>query len=109
MTTRDTIRSWLVDAKRVGATHVVVVCDTFDHGDYPVNVMPGSDVRDVFEKYNGHNMQRVMEVYALHLDIETQLNEHRAKHFEAPPSDPELLGSPCDEPEGDLDGWENES
>ncbi len=65
---------------------MIVVCDTFDHEDYPVYVKPGEDVRKKYAEYDGPNMQRVMEVYALHLDLESQLNEHRAKHFENPPT-----------------------
>jgi hypothetical protein len=84
-TTREDIRSWLERAKENGATHVIVVCDTFDHEDYPVEVMPGTDVRKKAEDYeNGKNMQRIMEVYALHLDLEMQLKEHRSFHYEYP-------------------------
>ena len=80
-TTRDDIRSWLQRAKSEGATHVIVVCDTYDHEDYPVEVKPGEDVRKKFDEYNGKNMQRVMEVYNLSLDIDKQLLEHRAFNF----------------------------
>jgi hypothetical protein len=87
-TTQDDIRRWLKDAKKEGATHLLVVCDTFDHGDYPVSVKPGEDPRKVAGKYaRGENMQRLMEVYALHLDWEAQLAEHRSFHYEnAPPA-----------------------
>jgi hypothetical protein len=89
MTSKGDILRWLQDAKREGATHVIVVCDTFDHEDYPVQVKPGEDVRKKYEQYNGPNMQQVMEVYALHLDWESQLNEHRSFHFEtASPAEP---------------------
>lgn len=80
-TTRDDIRSWLERAKKDGATHVIVVCDTYDHEDYPVEVKKGEDVRKKFDEYNGKNMQRVMEVYNLSLDIDKQLLEHRAFNF----------------------------
>ena len=81
MTTQAEIRSWLLAAKKEGATHMLVVCDTFDHDDYPVSVKPGQNVREVFTKYSNESMQRVMEVYNLSLDIEAQLNEHRARNF----------------------------
>ena len=80
-TTREDIRSWLERAKAKGATHVIVVCDTYDHEDYPVEVMPGQDARKIFDEHNGKNMQRVMEVYSLALDIEKQLLEDRAHHL----------------------------
>jgi len=38
-------------------------------------------VHAVYAQNNGSNMQRVMEVYSLALDIETQLNEHRVFNF----------------------------
>lgn len=85
-TTREDIREWLVEGRRRGMTHCVVVVDTFDYGDYPVYVKPDQDVRKVFEEYNGPNMQRVVEVYALHLNWDEQLNERRAFHFETPQS-----------------------
>lgn len=83
-TTHQDIRRWLQEAKGDGGTHLIVVCDTFDHEDYPVVVKPGEDVRKKYEEYNGPNMQRVMEVYALHLDWESQLREDRSYHFEMP-------------------------
>lgn len=81
-TTSEEIRSWLKEGQRKGASHVIVVCDTYDHEDYPVFVMPEQDVRKCYDGYNGKQMQRVMEVYALHLDLEAQLLEFRSFHFE---------------------------
>ena len=79
--TKQDIRDWLAVAKQEGATHLLVVCDTYDHEDFPVVVRPGQDVHAVYAQNNGSNMQRVMEVYSLALDIETQLNEHRVFNF----------------------------
>jgi len=81
-TTRDDIRAWLERGKKEGATHVIVVCDTFDYGDYPVMVMPGENANEKFEEYCKKEMQRVMEVYDLRMDIESQLKERRAFHLE---------------------------
>lgn len=72
-TSVDTLRSWLNDAKKEGATHMIVVCDTYDHDDYPVTVMPGEDAREKADEYRGKSMQRVMEVYNLSIDFEEQL------------------------------------
>lgn len=82
-TSRDEIRSWLERAKNLGATHMIVVCDTFDWEDYPVNVMPGEDVRKR-EKECQRDMQKVMEVYSLtgKYSIEQQLNEGRAFNYD---------------------------
>jgi hypothetical protein len=92
-TTRAEIRRWFDNAKAAGATHMLVVCDTFDYDDYPVDVMPGECVRAVAAAHNGPNMTRLMEVYAMHLDRETQLAEGRAFHYEYPPAAP-LVAQP---------------
>ncbi len=76
------IRDWLAYAERIGATHLIVVDDTFPHDDYPVYVMPDQDVREVAKQYDNVNMQRIMEVYSLALDKDMQLNEHRAFHWD---------------------------
>lgn len=80
-TTRERIRTWLIKGKEQGATHVVVVCDTFDHSDYPIYVMLDQKVREVVESNDGTNMKKVMEVYNLEMDIEDQLDEHRALNY----------------------------
>lgn len=83
-TTQADIRCWLEEGKKQKATHVIVVCDTFDWDDYPVYVTAGQDVHKVHAEYSGKNMQRVMEVYSLtgKHDIESQIAEHRANHFD---------------------------
>lgn len=80
-TSKEDIRRWLKSGIAQGATHCIVVCDTFDHEDYPHYVGPGENPRD----YKPGEMQRIMEVYALHLDIESQLAEFRAFHYESAP------------------------
>lgn len=81
-TTREEIREWLERGKAEGATHMIVVCDTFDHEDYPVFVKKGEDVRKVHAEYNGQNMQRVMEVYSYAKDLEEQLAAPRVHNFD---------------------------
>lgn len=80
-TSKEEIRSWLNAAKKNHATHLLVVCDTFEYEDYPVEVSVSEDVRKEYAKYNGQNMQTVMECYDLELSLEEQLNESRAMHF----------------------------
>lgn len=83
-TSRQEISEWFERGVSAGATHMIVVCDTFDHEDYPVYVGPDEDLRKEYDKYNGKNMQRVMEVYVLDPSRkEAQLSEHYAFHFEA--------------------------
>jgi len=63
-------------------THMIVVCDTFSWEDYPVFVTRDQDVREVEAEYDDVNMQRIMEVYSLSMDIEKQLAEKRAFHYD---------------------------
>lgn len=81
-TTRTEIRGWLHEAKKAGATHMLVVCDTFDYEDYPVSVMPGESVQKMHDEYRDKPMSRVMEVYSMSRDLEEQLAEGRAFHFD---------------------------
>ena len=80
-TTKRDIREWLKKGKDEGATHVIVMCDTFEYEDYPVMVMPGQDIRKEANDRDGKNMAKLMEVYNLSIDWEEQLEEHRARNY----------------------------
>jgi hypothetical protein len=56
---------WVRAGVKKEATHVLIVCDTYDWGDYPVYVKKDQDVRQVASENNGPNMTRLMEVYSL--------------------------------------------
>jgi len=75
--TKEDIQRWIEEAKEENATHMIVVCDTYDYDDYPVNVLPGDDLKEKVAEYNGKNMQKIMEVYDLSADIDEQLNSYR--------------------------------
>lgn len=77
------IKTWIAEAQKRGATHLVVAVDTFDYGNYPIYVMPGGNVQKVVEEHS-KNMQRVDEVYSFtgKYPIEDQLKEHRARHLD---------------------------
>ena len=66
------LREWFDAGVKEGATHMLVVCDTYDWDDFPVYVKPGQDARAVYSATHGHNMQKVMEVYDLKADKESQ-------------------------------------
>lgn len=70
---KKTIRKWLEQGVEQEATHVIVVCDTFEPDDYPVFVLPEQDVREVVKEYGMMQMQKVIEVYNLSMSIEEQL------------------------------------
>jgi len=57
------IERWFDEGVKQGATHMIVVCDTFDWEDYPKYVMPGQNAREVSEHLG--EMQKLMECYKL--------------------------------------------
>ena len=75
--TKQDIEEWFKQGVREKATHMIVVCDTFDWDDYPVYVKKGDDVRTEQAKRNGANMQQVMEVYNLKKPMDKQMKEGR--------------------------------
>lgn len=77
----DDIRSWIGRGQRANALFMLVVCDSFDHEDYPVYIDNLDRFKDVYDTYDGKNMQRIMEVYDLQKDTESQLSEPRAWHY----------------------------
>lgn len=81
MTTKSMISAWFDEGVRDERTHMIVVCDTFDHEDYPVYASSDADCLDKHDQHNGRNMQRVMEVYDLRMDKQRQLAEFRANHL----------------------------
>ncbi|MEK7509369.1 MAG: hypothetical protein AAB605_01500 [Patescibacteria group bacterium] len=80
--TRSDIARWFKEGQEQGATHMVVVCDTFSYDDYPVYVTPGENARDKAAEHDGPEMQKVMEVYSLAKPMEPQLDEFRAFHYD---------------------------
>ena len=77
-TTRADLSRWFDAGVEQGATHMIVVCDTFDWSDYPVYVAKNENVREKARE----NMQKVMEVYSLTKDKTAQLGEHRAFNYD---------------------------
>jgi hypothetical protein len=72
MTTMQDLKGWFERGRKLGATHMVVACDTFEWEDYPCFVMPNQNVAQVAQEHNGTNMQKVMEVYNLSKDFNDQ-------------------------------------
>ncbi len=61
----EDIERWKERAKKIGATHIISVWDTFDNDDYPVYVMPEEDLEERKKKYDKVNMQRINEVFVI--------------------------------------------
>ena len=83
MTTSAEIAAWFDRGVEQKKTHLIVVCDTFDHDDYPVYADGDEEAWKEYTSHNGPNMQRVMEVYDLRKPKAPQLAEHRAMHLPA--------------------------
>lgn len=81
MTTRQQISDWFDKPYIADATHMIIVCDTYDWEDYPVYVRPDEDARTIMANNHGVNMQKVMEVYNLGLPKEAQMDERRAFNY----------------------------
>lgn len=81
MTTVEGLTRWFDYGIELGATHMIVVVDTFDYDDYPVYVMPGEDARTKADGYGKKSMQRVMEVYNLSMDRARQMNQVRSFNY----------------------------
>lgn len=79
--TREDVSGWFDRGVAQKATHLIVVCDTFSHEDYPCFATGDTDAIEKHHHYDGKNMQRVVEVYDLRADKAEQINEHRAMHL----------------------------
>lgn len=80
-TSKRELASWFKRGQEKGASHMIVVCDTFDYSDYPVFVKREENCRTRYEEFNGKNMQRVMEVYNLDMSMDEQLADRRVFNF----------------------------
>lgn len=72
------IKEWLGMAQELGAHHMIVACDTFDHEDYPVFIAGDKSVTEKVNELRTAEFTRVMEVYNLSKPIEPQLREQVA-------------------------------
>jgi hypothetical protein len=81
--TKDDLSRWFDEGIKANQKYMIVVCDTFDYKDYPVYT--GEDnFKEQYQKHDGVNMQRIMEVYDLSKNKPAQLNEFNS--FNLPPS-----------------------
>lgn len=69
----DEIRLTFEQIKKWGATHLVIVCDTFSYEDYPIIVEKGKNIDMIVADHDGPNMQRVHAVYSTELDFDAQV------------------------------------
>jgi hypothetical protein len=74
MTTKETISDWFDRGVAQEKDFMIIVCDTFDYEDYPVFCLE-DDYNEIYNHYDGKNMQRIMESYNLHKDKNEQINK----------------------------------
>lgn len=75
---KEQIREWVERGVAMNATHVIIVYDRWDYEDYPAYVYQDQSVLHEISMRDEKDMLRVIEVYNLLMDIESQLNEFRA-------------------------------
>lgn len=78
--TKEDIIEWFGMGVQDNAEFMIVVCDTYDYDDYPSYVFSEADLADKIDYYQNASRQRIMEVYSLKSDMQTQMAEHRAYH-----------------------------
>lgn len=76
MTTKEEISRWFDQGVEQKSRFMIVMCDTFDHDDYPVFF--NSALECSMRVKDPGAMQRPMEVYDLSKDKQHQLDQHRA-------------------------------
>lgn len=74
VSTLEERRVWFDAGVAKGATHMIVVSDTFDWTDFPIYVMPGEDVRKVEKRKSEEGMNKIMEVFDLRIERDPQFD-----------------------------------
>lgn len=84
---RQEIINGYYEGLTIGATHMMIVWDTYDYEDsynFIVYCQPEENILDLLNHYNAPGFYRVSSVYAMHLAIEEQIYEGRPWHIEYP-------------------------
>ncbi len=79
--TKEDISRWFDRAVKAKDAFLIVVCDTFDYGDYPVFVEKAEDFEAKYREMEKAAMQRIMEVYDISKSKEDQLALSRCWSF----------------------------
>jgi protoheme ferro-lyase len=78
MTSIQDIVEWLEEGKEDRHRWLLVVCDSFSHENYPVYADTAKEFYEQYDKYDGKNMQRIMESYDISADWKPQLAQVRS-------------------------------
>lgn len=79
-TTQSVIGQWFDEGKKNGAEFMIVVCDTYDYGEYPVYAKRGN-FQGVYDGEKNAKMTKIMEVYNLNMDKQAQMLQHRCFNY----------------------------
>lgn len=76
----ETLLQWLEEGKEKGASHCLIVCDTWDYAegfeDFPVYVMPDENVDVIKKKYPRGGI----EVFVAQFDLTHNLKEQAGRY-----------------------------
>ena len=86
-TTQMDIKIWFDEGVKSGDTYMIIVCDTFDHSDYPAYVSSDENIHDRLTYFRLSPMQKIMEVYDLSMDRDKQLSTPRVYNYPPFPDD----------------------
>lgn len=75
--TKLEFENWIERGRKMGATYLISVVDTFDWEDYPVFVMPEQNLIEIRKQYDNVNMQIINEVVQLNPDNENIMSEKK--------------------------------
>lgn len=78
-TSKEDLELWFRDGVAGGASYMLVVCDTFDHEDYPVYCLTSTSAKE--KERNLGSMQRLMECYNLTKPMAPQMALPRVYDF----------------------------
>lgn len=74
------IQGWVEEGMAIGATHIIIACDTFSYEDYPVFIMPNQNVDEKLNYYSrNNNMQSYHEVIELKVNNTNDTNKFHMK------------------------------
>lgn len=84
---QKTLRKWLDEGRQKGASHCLIVCDTWDYADgfedFPVYVMPQENLEEVIRKYPRGGIEVFVEQFDLSSSLDEQVDQYdRSRGFQ---------------------------
>ena len=89
-TSLSDLKRWFEEGKAERHAYLIVVCDSFDHEDYPLYADTLPQFWELYDSHDGTNMQRIMEVY----DLSRRWTNGPSLKMELPPRPPRSPPTP---------------